>query len=158
MSVLSAQSIRKLCLERTPALISPFTERGVFNGKSFGLSACSYDVRIDHCLLLRAKETALASTIERFCFPDNVCGSVLDKSSYARMFVSAFNTHFDAGFEGYATIELVNLGDDDVFFAEGQPLCQFKFEWLDHPTDLPYRGKYYMQHRGPQPAKYEADQ
>jgi dCTP deaminase len=153
--ILSAQSIRRMCIDHDPPLISPFTERGVFHGKSYGLSACSYDVRIDHCLLLRAGETALASTIERFCFPKNICGSVLDKSTYARQFLTCFNTHFDPGFHGFATIEIANLGKDDVFFAEGQPLCQFIFHILDEPTELPYRGKYQLQERGPQQARNE---
>lgn len=167
MSVLSAQSIRRLCSPEWRArakgifqphdqmhaavwtsadpLITPFTERGVVNGKSYGLSGCSYDVRIAEDLILEPGQTALVSTIEAFNFPHNVCASVVDKSTYARKFVSAFNTHFDAGFCGHATIELANLGGETVVYQRGDPVCQFKFEWLDDPTDLPYRGKYQNQ-------------
>lgn len=195
MSVLSAQSIRRLCDPEERArwrgigsgsplgyalnagagpMISPFTERGVVNGKSYGLSACTYDCRIDQDLILEpmpfgvisrfmndyhggdwaraavqadltagAKFRALASTIERFSMPFNVCGSVLDKSSYARVFVSAFNTHLDPGWDGFLTVELVNLGPDEVNYRVGDPVCQIKFEWLDEPTDLPYIGRKY---------------
>src|SRR5262245_9116979 len=101
MSVLSAQSIRRLC--RKP-LIDPCEERGVVDGKSFGLSACTYDCRIAQDLDIPALGAALASTIERFCLPDDICGSVLDKSSWARVFVSAFNTHLDPGWEGFLTV------------------------------------------------------
>ena len=181
MTVLSAQSIRRLCVTAQP-LITPFTERGVVNGKSYGLSACTYDCRIDQDLILEpmpfmsilaytrgdhlrdltiesadildidaravakinnTNHRALASTMERFAFPHNVCGSVLDKSSFARVFVSAFNTHLDPGWDGFLTVELVNLGDTVVEYKQGDPVCQIKFEWLDEPTDLPYVGRKY---------------
>lgn len=205
MTVLSAQSIRRLCIEAEPhlpgeiivpwaprgsrlipmthPLITPFTERAVVNGKSYGLSACTYDCRIAEDLVLEpmpfaiiqrffktgswayqteqigeTRYRALASTMERFCLPANVCGSVLDKSSMARVFVSAFNTHLDPGWAGYLTVELVNLGDTVVTYKVGDPVCQIKFEWLDEPTDLPYGPgrKYFDQEAGPQAARYEA--
>ena len=154
-------------------LVAPFTERGVVRGKSYGLSACTYDCRIDQDLVLEpmpfsliaeqiknpgitwsdrewngllvesVRYRALASTMERFAFPHNVCGSVLDKSSYARVFVSAFNTHLDPGWDGFLTVELVNLGDTVVEYQRGDPVCQIKFEWLDEPTELPYVGRKY---------------
>lgn len=189
MTILSAQSIRRLCAlpSQLPRLVMPFAERGVVNGKSYGLSACTYDCRIDQDLVLQPmpfeviasfiaradvinwsdaarlvpmvsgfRHRALASTIERFSLPNDVCGSVLDKSSYARVFVSAFNTHLDPGWDGYLTVELANLGDTEVTYRRGDPVCQIKFEWLDQPTDLPYRGrKYSDQKAGPQPAILE---
>lgn len=160
MPILSAQSIRRLTTHPDPTtnlpLITPFHERTVHRGKSYGLSACSYDCRIAEDLILAPHTAALASTIERFALPHNVCASVLDKSTYARVFVSAFNTHFDPGFIGYATIELVNHASTLITYQAGDPLCQFKFEWLDEPTVLPYTGKYNHQAAGPQPARYEA--
>lgn len=205
--ILSAQSIKSLCLDwqyyRYPEewhglplprlsgpLISPFYEPGVQGGKSFGLSACTYDCRIaEEELILEpmpfwivgeflqrmahpdfmhaveysefqkrittTKYKALASTMERFVFPHNVCGSVFNKSSYARVFVSAFNTHLDPGWEGFLTVELVNCGDTTIHYHRGDPLCQVKFEWLDKPTILPYIGKYQNQEPGPQSARSE---
>lgn len=149
MTVLSAQSIRRLCFD--VSLLDPFVERGVVRGRSYGLSACTYDLRISHNLLLPVGQGRLAATIERFRIPTNVCGSVLDKSSWARVFVSAFNTHLDPGWQGYLTVELVNLGTEVVDYQAGDPLCQVKFEWLDLPTDLPYGGKY--QNQGPEPVQ-----
>ena len=167
MSILSAQSIKRLCVDTDTPLITPFVERGVVAGKSFGLSACTYDCRIAQDLTLeplpfaliaelisghapknfthritQVKYKALASTIEKFNFPHNVCGSVLDKSSYARVFITAFNTHLDPGWRGWLTVELVNLGETIVSYRMGDPVCQVKFEWLDEPTILPYKGKY----------------
>lgn len=159
MSVLSAQSIRLLCTSKGAAkvpLITPFVERGVVNGKSYGLSACTYDCRIDHDLSLPKGQCRLASTMEEFAIPFDLCGSVLDKSSYARIFVSAFNTHLDPGWTGFLTVELANLSDKYVFYNKGDPICQIKFEWLDQATDLPYiNRKYSNQKRGPQKAIQE---
>lgn len=134
---------------RGKPLITPFVERGIQNGKSFGLSACSYDCRISDGLIVPVDQSRLAATIERFCLPANICGSVLDKSSWARVFLTAFNTHLDPGWEGFLTVELANLGTEVAEFAPGDPLCQVKFEWLDEATDLPYSGKYSNQ--GPLP-------
>lgn len=197
MSQLSAQSITKLCrptkwlgLVKQQPMIVPFVpEKTVTNGKSYGLSASSYDVRIAHDLVLgpnpvftlmkslrsgqasgnktfvftewlRSLEThpsnvALAHTIEDFYMPHNVVGYVCDKSTYARVFVSAFNTLFDPGFVGNATLELVNLGDEPVFIKAGDPVCQFTFHWLDKTTDRPYRSKYQNQTKAAHPARYE---
>lgn len=159
MTVLSAQSIRRLCIvgaeQYTFPLIEPFVERGVVGGRSFGLSSCTYDCRIAHPLILPVHQGRLAVTMERFCFPHNVCGSVLDKSTHARVFVSAFNTHLDPGWRGWLTVELVNLGTEVAEWKEGDPLCQLKFEWLDEPTDKPYEGKYQDQPPEPVGPRYE---
>lgn len=155
MTVLSAQSIRRFALARPP-LIAPFVERGTKSGRSFGLSACTYDCRIAHPLLVPVGQGRLAVTLERFAFPANLCGSVLDKSSLARVFVSAFNTHLDPGWTGYLTVELVNFGQKVAEFTEGDPLCQIKFELLDEATELPYRGKYQDQPQIPIGARSES--
>lgn len=184
--ILSAQSIRRLCTNENP-MITPFVgEKTVVNGKSYGLSAASYDVRIAHDLTLGPnpafllaemgaswpasqwlvpdwsqkltnypKCAALAHTLEDFEMPDNVAGFVVDKSTYARLFVSAFNTLIDPGFKGNLTLELVNLGSDIVEIKAGDPICQICFHWLDENTDRPYRGKYQGQTMGAHGPRYE---
>lgn len=177
MSVLSDASIELLCREvrgeqywrlhhphivtSLGPLIYPFIpERGVVRGKSFGLSGCTYDCRIAHDLHLPRGTCRLAYTIEQFNIPIDVCGSVLDKSTWARVFVSAFNTHLDPGWcateEGdtnHLTVELANLSDKEVSYLEGDPVCQVKFEWLDQPSSRPYRGKYLSQPPAPVAAR-----
>jgi dCTP deaminase len=153
--ILSAQSIRSRCLA-SPPMIYPFTERGVKNGSSFGLSACSYDVRIDMDLVLAPGAACIASTVEDFHMPLDVAGFVVDKSTYARVFVSAFNTLMDPGWYGNLTLELANLGSTEVRYRNGDPVAQIVFHLLDQPTELPYRGKYQAQERGPQPARHES--
>jgi len=162
MTILSAQSIRKQCLyfdqsyEPNPnGLIHPFVERGVIRGKSFGLSACSYDCRISDGLLIPVGQSRLASTLERFCLPNNICGSVLNKSSWIRISLTTPHTLLDPGWEGHLTIMLSNLGTEAITFEPGDPVCQIKFEWLDFPTELLYSGKYQFQGPIPTPAKSE---
>lgn len=186
MSQLSAQSIKGLCEPRglRKPMISPFVPtKQVLNGKSYGLSAASYDLRIAHDLVLGphpghilvdmlatnkgfyASETlrefhmyaekgmppcfALAHTVEDFAMPDDVSGQICDKSTYARLGLSCFNTFFDPGFHGNGTLELVNLSPQMIVIRAGDPICQIVFNWLDKPTDIPYVGKYQGQHGGP---------
>lgn len=92
--------------------------------------------------ILEAPSFALAHSLEDFALPSDVAGYVCDKSTYARRGVSAFNTLFDPGFRGNATLELVNLSDREVFIKAGDPICQLVFHRLDRSTDRPYEGKY----------------
>jgi dCTP deaminase len=188
---LAAQDIRDRCMRQLgfAPMIEPFSEtRQIVNGKSYGLSAASYDVRIAHDLVLgihpgvvlrdalledasthralmaareRLREqpphSALAYTLERFCMPNDVAAFVCDKSSYARVMVSAFNTLFDPGWRGIATLELVNLGEREVIIQAGDPICQIVFHQLTRPTDRAYVGKYQDQPARPVAARYECE-
>jgi len=91
-------------------MISPFAERDVVRGMSFGLSAASYDVRIAESVTVHPGEFRLASTMERFDIPDDILMVVHDKSTWARRGLGVFNTILDPGWHGYATLELVNHG------------------------------------------------
>ena len=159
MSQLSAPSIERLCThylnnpfaakgldgQRRP-LIHPFTGmRTIVNGKSYGLSAASYDLRIGETIRLPPGRRVLTHTLEEVAIPINVAASVADKSSWARQGISAFNTFFDPGFVGRPTLELVNHSNDTIEVQAGDPICQLIFHWLDQPTDRPYAGKYQFQ-------------
>jgi deoxycytidine triphosphate deaminase len=115
----------------------------------------------DHLDALRMKlkrnppQHALAHTVEDFFMPHDVVGYVCDKSTYARLFVTAFNTLFDPGFCGNATLELVNLGNKPISLKKGDPIAQFVFHWLDKKTDRPYTGKYQNQTKAAHPARFE---
>jgi deoxycytidine triphosphate deaminase len=103
---------------------------------------------------------ALANTIEDFNIPDDVTGEIKDKSTNARLFVSAFTTFFDAGFkQSNGTLELVNHNDKPFFAKAGEPICQMIFTKCTQPTERPYSksgGKYTGQ-QGPTPAILEKD-
>lgn len=160
MTILSTQSIRKLC--STPhtfacrPLVSPFFERTVVNGKTFGLSSAGYDVRFvpqdGNMVHLTSGGFVLAATMERFAMPKNVIGFVSDKSSWARKGLAVQNTVIEPGWRGYLTLELTNHGRDALLIQTGDPIAQIVFQFLDKPTDQPYVGKYQDQDYGPQPA------
>lgn len=184
MARLSKQAIRRWCLSDTPMIYPFMPSKVVISGKSAGLSSASYDARIDHDLVLGINPAliigehvicygfseerllqdklianppmkALAYTVEDFHIPNGITGDVGDKSSYARVFVSAFNTFFDPGFHGNATLELINHGDEPVTYKRGDPVCQFIFSYLDEPTEEPYNGKYQHQTKAAHSARQE---
>lgn len=149
MTVLSAQSIRRLCLyprDLAEPLISPFTED---QHKHFGLSGASYDVRIAQTVWVWPLFGRLACTMERFCLPGDVVAEVKDKSSLARSFVLVQNTFINSGWRGYLTLELTRDRPWPRRIKAGTPIAQIVFTWLDESTGLPYRGKY--QNQGPAP-------
>ena len=161
MTVLSAQTIRQKCYDNR--MVWPFHERTVKSGKTFGLSAAGYDVRVEfevgkvHRLHAAqfggtAHRFTLASTMEHFIMPENVRGVVHDKSSWIRRGLTVGNTVIEPGWKGYLTLELIYQGDHEVFICAGDPIAQISFEFLDHYTVQPYTGKYQDQERGPQPA------
>lgn len=159
--ILSAQSIRSLCVPSAlfvpgAPLIHPFCARTVVRGKSYGLSAASYDVRISRQYRIRPGEFILASTIERVSFPHDVVAFVKDKSSWARQGLAVQNTLIDPGFRGHVTLELSHHGDEGWLDIEaGDPIAQLVFCRLDQPTDIPYSGKYQDQGPDPQPVIFE---
>jgi dCTP deaminase len=154
--ILSAQSIRIRCLSWTPPLLTPFVERCVSpGGRSFGLSAVSYDVCIDQDVLVSPRGFVLASTVERFNMHADLAGTVRDNSSWARVGLAVQNTHLDPGWCGYLTVELFNHSDTEIRTTRDEPIAQIVFELLDEPTDLLYSGKYQNQERGPQSARQE---
>ena len=163
--ILSAQTIR----ER--GIITPFYERSVRGGKTYGLSAAGYDVRavfkMGNTLRFRAPPAfngyqyskghtfSLASTMEHFQMPLDVMGVVHDKSSWARKGLTVQNTVIEPGWCGWLTLELVYHGKDELLVNFGDPIAQIVFHQLDKPTEQPYAGKYQNQEYGPQEAREE---
>src|SRR5690606_30515109 len=101
---------------------------------------------------------SLAYTVEDFFMPHNVTADVADKSTYARLFVSAYNTFIDPGFQGNLTLEIVNDSAEYVHYKAGDPVCQIVFSWTDGKTDRPYDGKYQHQTKRAAPARLENDE
>jgi dCTP deaminase len=151
--ILSAQSIRKRCLQES--LITPFEEHGRYGGMTYGLSAAGYDIRIDQAVTLQPGKFALASSIELFRMPDYLIAFVNDKSSWARRGLAVQNTVIEPGWTGFLTLELTNHSDMEFYIMRGLPIAQIVFQLLDYPTEQPYDGKYQNQPPGPQQAIYE---
>jgi dCTP deaminase len=148
--VLSSQSIRKLADRAEHPMVTPFSERKQAHGLSFGLGPAGYDFRIAESVTLRPGDFLKVSTVERFEIPDNIQGEMKDKSTWARRGLSIFNTVFDPGFRGFATVELKNNGLYTLEIEAGTGIGQMVFHLLDEATEHPYNGKFQDQPRGPQ--------
>lgn len=141
--ILSGQSIR----ER--GIFTPFSERTVFNGMSYGLSYAGYDIRIQEDIWLEPKAFTLASSMEHFDMPNDLLAQVTDKSSWARQGLSVFNTIIEPGWSGYLTLELVNHNEFELRMQAGDPIAQIILSQIDRPVDKPYAGKYQNQPNHP---------
>lgn len=126
-------------------------------GMSYGLSHCGYDIRLKQDIELPwlgmaswASPFSLASAIEEFQMPNNLCGIVHDKSSLARQGLSVFNTVIEPGWKGFLTLELCNKGPKTLKLIAGQPIAQVIFHFTDFPC-IPYDGKYQDQADEPVP-------
>lgn len=106
---------------------------------------------------LRANELpySLAFTVEDVMMPNDLLAFIIDKSTYARCFLSAMNTLQDPGFYGNLTLEMVNFSNKPLSFKAGDPICQIVFGLLDEPTDKPYTGKYQGQTKAAHAPRHE---
>lgn len=147
--ILPAQAIRKACRW---GLVSPFHERTVLHGMTYGLGPHGYDVRLREELRLTQGCFKLGSTIEHFKMPNDVMAQVCDKSSLARQGVFVQNTIIEAGWRGYLTLEITYHGWE-LTLGAGCPIAQIVFMRLEEPTEQPYEGKYQDQEAGPQEAR-----
>jgi dCTP deaminase len=148
--IIPAQEIRRR------QIFKPFHSRTVHpNGKSFGLSAAGYDVRVAERVRLKPGEFSLASTVEHFTMPADLLGIVHDKSTWARMGLALQNTVIEPGWRGHLTLELTNHSPNFVDIEAGEPIAQIVLHLLSEPTNQPYTGKYQDQEQGPQAARFE---
>jgi dCTP deaminase len=148
-------------------MITPFHERGVINGMSFGLSCSGYDIRIAEDRVIRPGGFVLASTMEKFDIPKNAVAEIKDKSTLARLGIAVQNTIAEPGWRGFLTLEISNHSqprrwwefwkpDNTVHIKRGSPIAQAVFQFLDEPTEHPYcMGKYQDQEAGPQGPRFE---
>lgn len=151
--ILPAQTIRALCNADKP-LVSPFVQRGVIHGMTYGLSAAGYDMRLDQEVYLKGGGFTLASTMEFFNIPNDLMMEVKDKSSLARRGIAVQNTCAEPGWSGFLTLEITNHSREGLRIAAGSPVAQAIFHRLEAPTEQPYVGRYQNQPRGPQPMIY----
>lgn len=148
--IIPAQILRKI------KPITPFYEKQIFNGMSYGLSSAGYDIRVKENFMLRPGEFVLASSVEHFDMPNDVMGIVHDKSSLARQGLAVQNTVIEAGWKGFLTLELTYHGNKRWLSIEaGQPIAQIIFHRLEEATEKPYDGKYQNQESGPQEHRFE---
>jgi dCTP deaminase len=131
-------------------ILLPCHEKYKMHGMSGGLGAASYDVCVAEDFWMWPGRFKLASTIEKFDMPFDVCGVVHDKSTWVRRGLTVQNTFLDPGWKGFLTLELVLHRFRFYRIRKGTPIAQIVFHDLDKPTETPYEGKYQNQGRGPQ--------
>jgi len=142
--ILPYQRIRDRC--RWRGLITPWCERTVHNGMTYGLGPAGYDIRAVEEIDMFDGDFRLVSSIERFNMPDDLLAQVCDKSTLARRGLFVQNTIIEPGWRGHLTLELT--AHRDVLLAPGSPIAQIVFETLETPTIRPYDGKYQDQQAG----------
>ena len=138
------------------------------HGVSYGLSEAGYDIRIAQDVHFHRNTTGqlfhtvngqvklggfcLASAIEEFTMPDNLVAIVHDKSTWARMGLSVFNTVVEPKFFGGLTLELIYHGQQDLIIPAGAGIAQVIFHELSEKAE--YVGKYQGQSSKPEPARF----
>lgn len=150
MSVLAGYDIKQRCLEED--MISPFVERTVFGGMSYGLSHAGYDIRVklpqnemcDRKVTMKPGRFLLASSVERIKMPKDLICVVHDKSTWARNGLAVQNTVLEPGWEGWITLELTNHKWESFGIEDGMPIAQLLFYELSRPVQG-YDGKYQNQ-------------
>jgi len=126
---------------------------GVLDPKALNVGAFN-DVETE-TLDLSPHTFVLGRTVEYFRIPPDVLTLCVGKSSYARCGVLVNVTPFEPGWEGYATLCIVNMGPRPVRLHAGEGIAQVLFFESDEPCELTYadrRGKYQAQ-QGITPAR-----
>ena len=183
--ILSGLSIRERCdpiypvnmghgnidyIDNPDIMITPFVERTVQGGKSFGLSYAGYDIRIDKIVhdrfdprdleeawqfRMMPGDFVLGSSVERIKMPNDLMCIVHDKSSWARAGLALQNTVLEPGWEGWITLELTfHRPNHHVIIRKGDPIAQLVFHKIDKPVKG-YEGKYQNQPDIPVEARSE---
>lgn len=127
------------------------------HGVSHGLAEVGYDIRIKQeivfykphqsifvdGLLVGPGRFIIASAMEEFDMPTDMVGVVHDKSTWARLGLSVFNTVIEPGWKGFLTLELVYHGSETLKIPAGAGIAQVLFHRV--AEEAAYEGKYQNQ-------------
>lgn len=93
-------------------------------------------------IIIYPKEFYILSSVERIKLAPDIAGFMHGRSSLARM---GLNIHaagfFDPGFEGTATLEVVNFTKWPIKLPKHIRICQMVFMRTGTPCDVPYNKK-----------------
>lgn len=173
MTILADYEIEHLVKQQD--MIAPFAAKKHRDmGPSYGLSSFGYDIRLGDtfyrykrrrllspkvgasdnditkiktaALTLEPGEFVLAHSVEYFRMPNDVCGIVKDKSTYARLGIAVQNTVLEPSWEGQITLEISNHNNCPVELIAGSGIAQVLFLQGNAPTqDYGRDGKYQKQ-------------
>lgn len=89
---------------------------------------------------LKQGQFVLAHTLEYIEVPPHLCVKVDGKSSLGRRGIMVHVTAglIDPGFKGMITLELKNVGYDNMTLEWGQSICQIEVHRLSSPAMRPY--------------------
>lgn len=99
-----------------------------------------FEVSVNGSFTLPVGACYLASTIERLEIPKTMYARVEGKSTWGRQFIQIHSTagFVDPGFPGHVTLEIKNIGEQQVKMRPGDRICQVSFGWMDGPVSRPY--------------------
>jgi|SRR3972149_301585 len=159
MTVLSDITIKQM-VNRGELIIKPYEEKNVA-GVSVdlrlgpGLLFPDYEnmmhisldeeikYREDSSMIIPPNSFVLATTLEEFVLPTDICGSVEGRSSVGRRALDVQNApHIGPGFQGNITLELHNKNPLPFPLKVGDSICQIIFYQIDKKVDIPYQGRY----------------
>lgn len=93
-------------------------------------------------ITLYPRDCVLLESMEEFNLPENITGVILNKSSWARLFIYGPNTIIDGGFKGKLTLAFRNEGPWPVCIDKGMGLSHVIFHKSEGSVIQPYKGKY----------------
>jgi len=118
----------------------PFKSHTVFDPMKKSFTNKSFrEVKRDF-FILKPNKFVLAKAKEYINLPNNVSAIALTKSTYARLGVFANITTIDAGWRGYLTIEIANLGSNPVKIYANYGIAEILF--FKHNDTEGYDGNY----------------
>lgn len=106
--------------------------------KSCACAICTEDGEVRWRIL--PGDFILASTMEEIILPDDIAARVEGKSSLGRLGLAVHITagFIDPGFHGQVTLELKNLGNEEIMLRKGQYVAQLSFYQLSTRARRPY--------------------
>lgn len=93
-----------------------------------------------HPFILHPQEFVLAVTKEKIELPSSLCARLEGRSSLGRLGIVIHSTagSINAGFRGFITLELANMGRIPVKLYPGMRICALSFEQLSSESENPY--------------------
>lgn len=152
--MLSDRDIRSMMSEEWPPGVrlgvSPYPHDQAFQPASLDLRLGDVDKTPCDCHIctedgelrwrIMPGEFLLASTLDHITLPNDIAARVEGKSSLGRLGLAVHITagFIDPGFSGQITLELKNLGNEEVMLRRNQYVAQLSFHQLSSPADRPY--------------------
>jgi dCTP deaminase len=89
---------------------------------------------------LKAGEIILGKTVERITLPNNICGRLEGRSSFARLGLAVHVTSgfIQPGSDNHQILEIVNLAPYSIAIKSGMRISQVIFEETRTATSKPY--------------------